>query len=77
MAALDTADADVVLLTGTGMASLPALPALAERIGKPVLTSNLCLAWALLDELGLAGLAPPRHPGEILLGGWVPRLGRL
>jgi maleate isomerase len=77
MAVLETVNADAVLLTGTGMASLPALPALAERIGKPVLSSNLCLAWALLDELGLAGLAPPQHPGETLLGGWVPRLGRL
>lgn len=77
MAALETGNADAILLTGTGMASLPALPALAERSGKPVLSSNLCLAWALLDELGLAGLAPPRHPGETLIGGWIPRLGRL
>jgi maleate isomerase len=77
MAALDTTNADAILLTGTGMASLPALPALSERIGKPVLSSNLCLAWALLDELGLSDLAPPQHPGETLIGGWVPRLGRL
>ena len=77
MAGLETEGADAILLTGTGMASLPALPALAERSGKPVLTSNLCLAWALLDELGLTDLAPPRLPGETLIGGWTQRLGRL
>ena len=21
--------------------------------------------------------APPEHPGEVLIGGWTPRLGRL
>jgi len=75
--ALDTDKADAILLTGTGLATLPALAALTERIGKPVLSSNLCLAWALLDELGLAGLAPPAFPGEVLIGGWTPRLKRL
>jgi maleate isomerase len=75
--ALETGDAEVVLMTGTGMPTLPAMPALTERTGKPILSSNLCLAWALLDELGLAESAPPRYPGEVLLGGWVPRLDRL
>ncbi len=77
VAALETDRADAILLTGTGMATLPALPGIAGRTGKPVLPANLCLAWALLDELGLAGLAPPRLPGETLIGGWVPRLRRL
>lgn len=75
--ALETDAADVVLVTGTGMPVLPAIRPLFERTGKPVLCSNLCLAWALLDALGLAILAPPAAPWETLLGGWSPRLARL
>lgn len=43
---------DGVLITGTGMPTLAALPVLAARIGCPVLSSNYCLAWALLRALG-------------------------
>jgi maleate isomerase len=75
--ALDTERADVIVVTGSGMATLPAVAPLTERTGKPFLCSNICLAWALLDELGLAHLAPPTHPGEVLIGGWTPRLARL
>ncbi len=45
-------DVDAVLITGTGMPTVAALPVLAERIGCPVLSSNYCLAWALLRALG-------------------------
>jgi maleate isomerase len=75
--ALDTHSADVIVVTGSGMATLPAVAPLTERTGKPFLCSNICLAWALLDELGLSHLAPPVHPGEVLIGGWTPRLVRL
>ena len=74
---LETERADAIVVTGSGMASLPAVAALTERTGKPFLCSNICLAWALLDELGLTHLAPPEHPGEVLIGGWTPRLSRL
>jgi maleate isomerase len=75
--ALATDEADVILVTGSGMATLPAAQTLTERTGKPFLSSNICLAWALLDELGLAHLAPPSAPGEVLIGGWARRLSRL
>ena len=75
--ALETERADAIVVTGSGMASLPAVAALTERAGKPFLCSNICLAWALLDELDLTHLAPPEHPGEVLVGGWTPRLSRL
>ena len=75
--ALETENADVIVVTGSGMATLPAVAPLSERTGKPFLCSNICLAWALLDELGLTYLAPPEHPGEVLIGGWTPRLSRL
>ena len=67
---LETVAADAVVVTGTGMPVLPAIRPLFERTGKPVLCSNNCLAWALLDELGIADLAPPRQPWESLIGGW-------
>jgi maleate isomerase len=66
---LQTQNADAIVVTGSGMATLPAVAALSERTGKPFLCSNICLAWALLDELGLTHLAPPVHPGEVLIGG--------
>lgn len=74
---LETDDADVILVTGTGMPLLPAIEPLFQRTGKPVLCSNLCLAWALLDALGLGDLALPSAPWESLIGGWTPRLARL
>jgi len=75
--ALETERADAIVVTGSGMATLPAVAPLTERTGKPFLCSNICLAWALLDELGLSDLAPPSHQGEVLIGGWTPRLSRL
>ncbi|MEC7575273.1 MAG: hypothetical protein VX973_10340, partial [Pseudomonadota bacterium] len=74
---LETAAADAVVVTGTGMPVLPAIRPLFERTGKPVLCSNNCLAWALLDELGIADLATPHQPWESLIGGWSERLSRL
>lgn len=46
------ADIDAVLISGTGMPTLAALPMAAARLGRPVLSSNYCLAWALLRALG-------------------------
>ena len=50
IAALAAVKADCVLITGTGMPSLPAIA--KARIGTPVLSSNLCLAWAAHRKLG-------------------------
>lgn len=41
-----------VLLSGTGMLSLPAIIAERGRFTAPLLSSNLCGAWALLRSLG-------------------------
>jgi maleate cis-trans isomerase len=65
LAGLDTRQADVVLISGTGM---PTLQAIADAAGPlPVLSSNLCLAWHLCDffstetiEAWLAPQAPWR-----------------
>jgi maleate isomerase len=72
-AGLDLAAADVVLMSGTGMPTLHAIPALARRFGKPVISSNLCLAWALLQVAATPYPAPRADLGETLLGGWAER----
>ena len=56
-AQLDTREADAVLLSGTGMPTLRAIAAVNP--GMPVLSSNLCLAWAMTAAAGgNAALAP-------------------
>lgn len=74
---LDTRDVDAILISGTGMPSLRVMPSLALRTGKPVLSSNLCLAWALLRETGVSCEPPRADLGETLMGGWVERAARL
>lgn len=50
---MNLAGVDAVLITGTGMPTLGALVPAARRIGRPVLSSNYCLAWAALRVLGI------------------------
>ena len=45
LATLDTRDCDALLLSGTGMPTLRSIAALPDT--RPVLSSNLCLAWAM------------------------------
>lgn len=47
---IDRTGADVLLATGTGMPTLRALRTLRDELPLPVLSSNLCLAWALTRE---------------------------
>ncbi len=75
-ARLEWEKADAVVLTGTGMPTLRAIPEIANRSGKPVLSSNLCLAWALLRSPSWPIPFPPPQPGEFLIGGWMEKLRR-
>ena len=52
LARLPVAEADAVLLSGTGMPTLAAIRDLGPGLGKPLLSSNYCLAWACLKALG-------------------------
>jgi maleate isomerase len=53
LAKVDFGAADAVVLSGTGMLSLPAIVAARASARIPLLSSNLCGAWRLLDALGL------------------------
>jgi maleate isomerase len=68
MTDFDPAGADAVLITGTGMPSLRLILALGPALGLPVLSSNLCLAWALTGGRARSG---PESP---LYGGWADRM---
>jgi len=67
---LDARGAEAILLTGTGMPSLRVIQQLEPTLGIPVLSSNLCLAWALART---AGVGKP-GPESRLYGGWAERL---
>ena len=69
LSALEFRSADGVLLAGTGMPTLGVLGDIESRTGLPAVSSNLCLAWAMLRAAGLA----PEHSEETLLSGWRPR----
>lgn len=57
---IDQTDAEVILASGTGMPTLAALRRWRSESSLPVLSSNLCLAWALLRAVdpALAGHSP-------------------
>ena len=74
---LDTRDADAILISGTGMPTLRVMHSLSLRTAKPVLSSNLCLAWALLRQAGVSSPPPRLALGETLLGDWIERAERL
>jgi maleate isomerase len=54
-------DIDALLLSGTGMPTLRAIGEISRAFGKPALSSNLCLAWALSRRLHLEASPPWDH----------------
>jgi maleate isomerase len=66
----DTRGAQALLLAGTGMPSLRVIRALEPASAVPVLSANLCLAWALARITGEAVAGPESR----LYGGWGARL---
>ena len=70
--ALADAPADCILVTGTGMPSLPAIAKARTRI--PVLSSNLCLAWAAHGEASLNAWLSPSAPWRARLAIRFPNL---
>ncbi|HEX8757298.1 MAG TPA: aspartate/glutamate racemase family protein [Steroidobacteraceae bacterium] len=66
----DVQGAEAILLSGTGMPSLRVIQQLEPTRGIPVLSSSLCLAWALARTVDLG----ERGPESRLYGGWAGRL---
>ena len=52
LASVDTNAVDAIVMSGTGMLTLPAILDARERIATPILSSNLCCAWWLLATAG-------------------------
>jgi maleate isomerase len=73
---MDWSKADAIVLTGTGAPTLRASPEIARLSGKPVFSSNLCLAWALLREIGHKSALPVWADQSVLIKGWADRLDR-
>jgi maleate isomerase len=61
---IDTTGADCILASGTGMPTLKALRVLRGEYTLPVISSNLCLAWALTRAV--APQLAPATPGQLL-----------
>lgn len=61
---LARAGAEALVLSGTGMPTLRALRTLRRELPMPVISSNLCLAWALLHSA--APDLAPRRPQDLL-----------
>lgn len=71
---VDASGADCVLFTGSGMPSLRAVVEMERAKGRPSLSTNLCLGWALCEYLGLTAWAAGPHK---LLNGWQDRIASL
>jgi maleate isomerase len=53
LASVDTNAVDAIVMSGTGMLTLPAIVDARARLAKPILSSNLCCAWWLLATAGV------------------------
>jgi maleate isomerase len=49
---VDARGADAIVLTGTGMRTLDAIAAVSGEFDVPILSSNLCGAWRVLEHVG-------------------------
>lgn len=64
---LDVADADVVVLSAcVQMPSLAAVQRVEDALGKPVVSSAICTAFRMMQQLGIEPVAP--EAGELLSG---------
>ena len=49
---------DAVVMSGTGMLTLPAILASRSTIALPFLSSNICCAWWLMRAVGVTAQSP-------------------
>lgn len=66
---IDTSEADVLVLSAcVQMPSLPAISAVEDAVGKPVVSAAICTTFRMLEELGLETVAP--GAGALLSGAY-------
>ncbi|MFD1882996.1 ectoine utilization protein EutA [Paracoccus pacificus] len=58
--AADHPDAQAVFMSCTALSALDVIPLLEASLGKPVLSANLSLYWAMLDQARIAAAGPYR-----------------
>ena len=49
---------DAIVMSGTGMLTLPAILAARDGLAMPFLSSNLCCAWWLMRATGVTAPSP-------------------
>ena len=73
---LDLDNVDALLLTGTGMPSLEVAATIMQENNKIILTSNMCLAWSMMNALGIK-LSSEYNQSHPLINGWQERFSDL
>lgn len=58
LACVPAGEVDAVVMSGTGMLTLPALADARARLAVPFLSSNICCAWWLMRQTGVVAPAP-------------------
>ncbi|WP_425087033.1 maleate cis-trans isomerase family protein [Stappia sp.] len=61
-------DADATVISGTGMITIPAIQGARQDVARPILSSNLCGAWWLTGQAGLAASEALRRSCPELAG---------
>lgn len=69
---VDTSEAECIVIAATNLRSLSVLPRLEATLGKPVISTNSALLWALLER---AGITSPRLDRGRLVAGVAPSEG--
>lgn len=77
MRGIGSTDADIFMITGTGMPGLQAIVDLQKSTGRPAMNSNLCLAWGCLKAAGIPQNERAPQAEFPLLGGWENEISKL
>ena len=74
---IGSTDADIFMITGTGMPGLQAIVDLQKSTGRPAMNSNLCLAWGCLKAADIPLNERTPQAEFPLLGGWENEISKL
>lgn len=80
LARVDYEHIDAAVMSGTGMLTLPAILAARRTVSKPILSSNLCSAWWLLQTTSQRSSSPlfdraaPELAAQLSISGRVDEL---